>query len=459
MADDEELLRNQELEHEEESDDEQGQDGDDDDEDDNDINIFERLRLQIRGRVDQDSVSKRPDKITYDPSRPTTHSYLGSDLEEYSGRTVLDDECSVSLPLVQFPGVVLVPGETLPLHLFNPRLISMMKHILHNNRTFGMLYESRDRAARHDGNIPDVGTTAEIFSAKEEDEGGVETMRIKAMGRQRFKVMETRRQTDGILIGQVMILPERKVADPLQCIRCHSLDRRRIVPHHIAPSRSDGGVRWLKERRKRYLSEANFTWWPPWVYEMYDCDVLMMRIKQELSGWYENSMQLKTVPANPSDFSFWVASNMPLDDSQRISLLRINSAVQRLRRELELLQKCTMLCCGECYTQIANKSDVFSMSLDGPMAAYVNPGGYVHETLTVYRAQNLNLVGRPSKENSWFPGYAWTILQCRNCTSHLGWKFTAVERRLRPEKFWGLTRSALKTGLQTDEEEHSFPLE
>lgn len=45
-----------------------------------------------------------------------------------------------------------------------------------------------------------------------------------------------------------------------------------------------------------------------------------------------------------------------------------------------------------------------SLSLYGPMAAYVNPHGYVHETLTVYKANNLNLVGRPSTLHSWFPG-------------------------------------------------------
>ena len=38
------------------------------------------------------------------------------------------------------------------------------------------------------------------------------------------------------------------------------------------------------------------------------------------------------------------------------------------------------------------------------MAAYVNPHGYVHETLTVCKASNLSLVGRPSTEHSWFPG-------------------------------------------------------
>lgn len=38
------------------------------------------------------------------------------------------------------------------------------------------------------------------------------------------------------------------------------------------------------------------------------------------------------------------------------------------------------------------------------MAAYVNPHGYIHETLTVYKASNLSLSGRPSTEHSWFPG-------------------------------------------------------
>ena len=69
------------------------------------------------------------------------------------------------------------------------------------------------------------------------------------------------------------------------------------------------------------------------------------------------------------------------------------------------LQKCSVLCCAQCSLYIANKQDVFSMTLDGPMAAYVNPGGHVHETLTIYKAEGLNLIGRSSTENSWFPGY------------------------------------------------------
>ena len=63
-----------------------------------------------------------------------------------------------------------------------------------------------------------------------------------------------------------------------------------------------------------------------------------------------------------------------------------------------------MLLCKDCGFQIANKTDVFSMSEEGLLGAFVNPGGYVHETLTVYNVNNLSLIGRPSTEHSWFPG-------------------------------------------------------
>lgn len=44
-----------------------------------------------------------------------------------------------------------------------------------------------------------VGTTAEIFSVKEEEEYGIANMVIKAEGRQRFKVIDIKRQTDGYI--------------------------------------------------------------------------------------------------------------------------------------------------------------------------------------------------------------------------------------------------------------------
>ena len=68
-----------------------------------------------------------------------------------------------------------------------------------------------------------------------------------------------------------------------------------------------------------------------------------------------------------------------------------------------------MLCCKECGVLITHKEEVFSMMSEGLLAAYVNPGGYVHETLTVHKAQGLDLIGRSSTENTWFPGYVGLI--------------------------------------------------
>lgn len=44
------------------------------------------------------------------------------------------------------------------------------------------------------------------------------------------------------------------------------------------------------------------------------------------------------------------------------------------------------------------------MSSDGPLGAYVNPSGFVHEIMTLLVAKGLALVGHPVKEYSWFPG-------------------------------------------------------
>uniref|UniRef100_A0AAX7U9E2 Cereblon n=1 Tax=Astatotilapia calliptera TaxID=8154 RepID=A0AAX7U9E2_ASTCA len=198
---------------------------------------------------------------------------------------------------------------------------------------------------------------------------------------------------------------------------------------------------------------ASLTPWPPWVYALYDSESLMNRVKKQLHEWDEN-LKDDSLPANAVDFSYRVAACLPIDDALRLQLLKIGSAIQRLRCELDIMDRCTSLCCKQCQdTEITTKNEIFSLSLYGPMAAYVNPHGYVHETLTVYKANNLNLVGRPSTLHSWFPGYAWTIAQCRTCGSHMGWKFTATKKDLSPPRFWGLTRSAMLPRIPQSEGE------
>ncbi|XP_041081479.1 protein cereblon-like [Polyodon spathula] len=152
-------------------------------------------------------------------------------------------------------------------------------------------------------------------------------------------------------------------------------------------------------------------------------------------------------------------SSVQLSSQSRLQMHTSTQPPSKHRRQgqgwWQKYQKCSSLCCKHCQdTEMTTKNEIFSLSLYGPMAAFVNPHGYVRETLTVYKANSLNLMGRPSTQHSWFPGYAWTIAQRRTCGSHLGWKFTATNKDLTPHKFWGVARTALLPTIpKTDEEE------
>uniref|UniRef100_A0A8C7CUD5 Protein cereblon n=1 Tax=Oncorhynchus kisutch TaxID=8019 RepID=A0A8C7CUD5_ONCKI len=393
---------------------------------------------------DRDSEDAEKPNINFDPSLPTSHAYLGSDMEEFHGRTVHDDDSCQTIPVLPFTAVMLIPGQTLPLQLFRPQEVSMMRSIIQRDRTFAVLAHSETGEVQ-----AEFGTTAEIYAYREEQEYGIETVKVKAVGRQRFKVHEIRTQADGIRQAKVQILPERILPDPLTAVQLTPLSRLHMHPSSRPPAQSC-----KQETYPRKFHCANMTSWPPWVYALYDSETLMKRVKRQLHEWDEN-LKDDSLPTNAIDFSYRVAACLPIDDALRLQLLKIGSAIQRLRCELDIMARCTSLCCKQCQdTEITTKNEIFSLSLYGPMAAYVNPHGYVHETLTVYKASNLNLVGRPSTLHSWFPGYAWTIAQCRTCASHMGWKFTATKKDLSPPRFWGLTRSAMLPRIpQTEGEE------
>ncbi|XP_054717649.1 protein cereblon-like isoform X2 [Uloborus diversus] len=395
---------------------------------------------------ENDQVTTSDASVLYDTSLPALHSYLGSDLEELSGRTVLDDDSCQTIPLLTLPGVVLIPGQTLPLQLFNPATVSMLVHIIKNDRTFGMI-NSRFSGRTFNNVLDPIGTTAEVRSYREGDElHGINVLRVKAEGRQRFEVLETRRQADGMIIGKVRILPELELGDPSVGAKLSSLDKFRDPlgaecrsTLHPKPTTN------YKSHKNKY-DFANYTWFPPFVYKMFDQYLLIKKIKAELKGW-NRSVTTDSMPCNPKEFSYWVAANLPLDDTQRLALLSINEVTHRLKLELKILEECSVLCCKDCNRIIAHRDQIFSMSLQGPQGTYVNPNGYVHEAITVHKAKNLLVSGRPSTEQSWFPGYAWTIAECEQCHCHMGWKFTSVKKNLKPSKFWALCRSAIHTKL------------
>ncbi|XP_075228978.1 protein cereblon-like isoform X2 [Lycorma delicatula] len=371
-------------------------------------------------------------KPTFDTVLPSEHSYLGSDMEVLSGRTFLEDNCYHSLLLLPPSGVVLVPGQTLPLTVSDRHTIAMLRHCVNNDRTFGVI-ASWSSYSEHFDEIADIGTTAEIYEYQMEE--GHNNFRIKAKARQRFKVIEMHRQSEGFYVARVRILPEVTLPDALLEIRMSSLNRlRKSQP--------------LRCRRR----DAMLTTWPSWVYDQYETNRLIDRVEKELK-FLKRGRDL-ALPRNPTDLSFWVAQNLPIEP--RLVVLRLNSPIQRLRWELSVLQKCQTLSCTNCSNIVGHQKNVFAMSVEGPQGTYVNPDGYLHETVTLSKAQGLVVSGHSSTRYSWFPGYAWCIAHCRHCKIHMGWKFIATRKDLKPNKFWGLSRRSLKVKINMESDENDI---
>lgn len=56
-----------------------------------------------------------------------------------------------------------------------------------------------------------------------------------------------------------------------------------------------------------------------------------------------------------------------------------------------------------------------------------NPHGFLFEIGCFAQAWGCRGIGPSTSEFSWFPGFAWQIVQCSLCGSHLGWRFIPVQ--------------------------------
>ncbi len=115
-----------------------------------------------------------------------------------------------ALPL--FPlNAVLFPGQTLPLHIFEPRYRIMIRRCIENDEPFGIVL-ARDEEPDEPY---DIGTSARVTDAKRLSDG---RMNIVTLGEERFRLHDFRVSEHGYLIGDVTSFPfveDAASADPL----------------------------------------------------------------------------------------------------------------------------------------------------------------------------------------------------------------------------------------------------
>jgi Lon protease-like protein len=98
---------------------------------------------------------------------------------------------------------VLYPGGPLPLRIFEPRYLDMISKCLKDSSPFGVLLIKTGSEAGP-ATTYDIGTLARITDWYQGSDG---LLGITAVGHERFRLLSSRRQPDGLAIGDIEIIP------------------------------------------------------------------------------------------------------------------------------------------------------------------------------------------------------------------------------------------------------------
>ncbi len=110
----------------------------------------------------------------------------------------------IELPL--FPlKTVLLPGNTLSLRVFETRYLDMIAECMREDSTFGIILIYKGEETLGDTDIHSIGTTAKISDWQDRADG---LLGVTALGLERFEIISTRVQDNGLTLGKVKILAE-----------------------------------------------------------------------------------------------------------------------------------------------------------------------------------------------------------------------------------------------------------
>ncbi|XP_053616631.1 protein cereblon-like isoform X2 [Plodia interpunctella] len=370
----------------------------------------------------------------FDITLAASHSYMGPGLVAVGGRSVREAGWRGRVPVLAHHGAVF-PGETVPMRLPNPHDASLLARAIKQDKLFGLLCPDESGTL-----VSGYGALCEVFEAQETPDTPL-SLAFKARASHRFRIKDMPKQKvpihmyNRMRVVEVVVLPDQQPAPPLRRARLTALDPLRARPH---THKVAALVRRL---------DAGATPWPAFVYHMFH----YRHMRGLIQDYFHNVMD--KLPEDPVSLSFWTASNLPLAARERLRLLAVDDALLRLHMELGYIARKSVLCCASCASDIARREHIFAMSSEGVHSNYTNLGGYMHDLVTVSQATNTELSGAPSAEFSWFPGYRWTVALCGGCMAHVGWRFDAMKRNLRPQQFYGLCRNYVQPRIEERDSE------
>ena len=100
--------------------------------------------------------------------------------------------------------------------------------------------------------------------------------------------------------------------------------------------------------------------------------------------------------------------------------------------------------CRMCETWLTSASYLIEVMGRPCRRTYVNPHEIKCDIYTFGDCCDVLEHPHCTTEDTWFDGYAWRIIGCPGCGTHIGWKFEAQSAGLEIQGFYGLLTTSLK---------------
>jgi len=121
----------------------------------------------------------------------------------------MNQASSEELPI--FPlGTVLMPGSVLPLRIFETRYTDMVRRCMAGGLPFGVCLITHGNEVGTPADHESVGCTARIVDFDLEQPG---VLQLRTVGEQRFRVLSTRVQPDGLIMARVDLIKHDQILE------------------------------------------------------------------------------------------------------------------------------------------------------------------------------------------------------------------------------------------------------
>jgi len=149
---------------------------------------------------------------------------------------------------------VLYPGGQLPLRIFEPRYLRMIRRCVDGGSRFGVVLIKEGQESGQAADIHPVGTFAKVAEYSQQTDN---LLQVTAVGEERFQVQSLRVQRDQLLVAETLAIkrePDRTIPAGFKLLRSY-LDHAmaELGVQDAIPERYLNSARWVSYRLAELL--------------------------------------------------------------------------------------------------------------------------------------------------------------------------------------------------------------